>query len=242
MVVVATSNGSADDTHLLGIEVETSRTLWATPSEDQRGGLDSANAMRFGPDSASLLVALAGGEVVRFDALTGKSHGRFLADWRSAEQRKTGRPREPGLSYGVFSIDGRTLVSSSDESVYVWDVGTGKLRRKVRQPRPHGCSLALAPDGRTLATSDVPYADDFGENTIRLYDVESGDETLTLEPRDDRGKVLAFSPDGTTLLSGFHRGSAIVWDVAEGMTCRERKNECWLRARRTILLGSLLLC
>ena len=25
--------------------------------------------------------------------------------------------------------------------------------------------------------------------------------------------VMAFSPDGTKLFTGFHRGSAIVWDV-----------------------------
>jgi WD40 repeat protein len=48
---------------------------------------------------------------------------------------------------------------------------------------------------------------------IRLYDVESGEQVLTLEPGGDRGKVLAFSPDGTKLFSGFFRGTAMVWDV-----------------------------
>ena len=166
---------------------------------------------------------MASGDVIHFDALTGKPQGRFLADWRSPEQRKAGRPRVPDLSDGVFSIDGRTLVSSSNEWVYVWDVGTGKLRRKVRHPHSHGCFLALAPDGKTLATSNVPYAGDFGDNTIRLYDVESGDQILTLEPRDDRGEVLEFSPDGTTLFTGFHRGSAIVWDVRTRAWAVERE-------------------
>jgi WD40 repeat protein len=39
---------------------------------------------------------------------------------------------------------------------------------------------------------------------------------LTLEPAEDRADVMAFSPDGTRLLTGSERGSAIVWDVRRG--------------------------
>ena len=93
--------------------------------------------------------------------------------------------------------------------------------------------LALAPDGKTVATTDVRSDEDFGEDTIRLYDVETGDPVLTLEPADDRADVLAFSPDGTRLLTGSERGSAIVWDVRRGARGdRERTNEARLRAGR----------
>jgi WD40 repeat protein len=73
--------------------------------------------------------------------------------------------------------------------------------------------LALAPDGKTVAATGVRSDKDFGEVTIRLYDAETGDPVLTLEPAEDRADVLAFSPDGTRLLTGSLRGSAIVWDV-----------------------------
>jgi len=76
--------------------------------------------------------------------------------------------------------------------------------------------LALAPDGKTVAATDVRSDENFGEDEIRLYDVETGDPVLTLDPADDRAEVLAFSPDGTRLLTGSERGSAIVWDVRRG--------------------------
>ena len=117
------------------------------------------------------------------------------------------------------------MVSSSEGWVCVWDVEAGTLRRRIRYPHAARLLLALAPDGKTVATSDVRVrSGDFGEDTIRLYDVETGEPVLTLEPADDRADVLAFSPDGTRLLTGFQRGSAIVWDVRRGQA-GSRANE-----------------
>ena len=118
----------------------------------------------------------------------------------------------------TFSADGRTLVSSQMKWVYVWDVESGALRRKIQHPHQHGCKLTLAPDGRTLATSDLRYAGDLGEDTVRLYDIETGEQILTLESTDGRAGVMAFSPDGKQLFTGFSRGTGIVWDV-----CREQE-------------------
>jgi WD40 repeat protein len=46
---------------------------------------------------------------------------------------------------------------------------------------------------------------------------------LTLDPIDDRASVLVFSPDGTKLFTGFHRGSAIIWDVRRGKRASDTK-------------------
>ena len=213
MVVVATSHGSYGDTHFIGIEVGTGRTRWANPPEDQRVGFDPVAGMHFEANSPWFEAALRDGNVIRFNALTGHEQRRFLAEWRTPEQQKAGRPREPDMWEATFSADGRTLVSSQMEWIYVWDVESGTMRRKIRHPHQHGCNLTLAPDGRTLATSDLRYGDDLGEDTIRLYDIETGEQILTLEPGDGRADVMAFSPDGTRLFTGFDRGSGIVWDV-----------------------------
>jgi WD40 repeat protein len=116
----------------------------------------------------------------------------------------------------AFSADGRTLVSFVEKSLHVWDVETGRLRRSIPHPYGQSCYLALSPDGKTLATSVRHHAEPAGEDKIRLYDVDSGELLLTLDIPDDRAAVLAFSPDGTRLFSGFHRGSALVWDVRRG--------------------------
>jgi WD40 repeat protein len=151
--------------------------------------------------------------VIRFNALTGHEQRRFLAEWRTPEQQHAATPPVPGVWRAAFSSDGRTLVSSRKEWVYVWDVESGTMRRKLRDPHQHGCTVSLAPDGRTLATSDVEWAVDLGDNTIRLYDITTGEPRLTLKPRDDRASVLMFSPDSAQLLSGFQSGTAIIWDV-----------------------------
>jgi len=218
IIVVAANRGGFDVTQLRGIDVETGRTLWATPPDGVRGSFFQLRAIHFRPDSSSLDVAMGNGDVFRYDALTGKGQRLFVADARPPEERK---PVRPGgvlqlLWLGAFSDDGRTLVSYDEQMIHVWDVDTGKLRRSIRHPHGPECFMGLSPDGKTLAISDRLYVGEHGEDTIRLYDLERGDQVLALEPRDDRAVVLAFSPDGTKLFSGFHRGSAMVWDVRPG--------------------------
>jgi WD40 repeat protein len=213
MVVVATSHGSYGDTHFIGVEVATGRTRWMNPPEDQRVAFKPVAGLQFEAKSPWFQAAFRGGDVIRFNALTGHEQRRFLADWRTEEQKKAGKPREPDMWEATFSADGRMLVSSEMEWVRVWDVETGTLRRTFRHPHQHGCHLTLAPDARTLATSDLRYGGDLGEDTIRLYDIETGQQVLALESPDGRASVLAFSPDGSRLFTGFHRGTAIIWDV-----------------------------
>ncbi|MHC5541944.1 WD40 repeat domain-containing protein, partial [Singulisphaera rosea] len=214
VLVVASSHGGLNETHLTGIEVESGRALYKTPLHRGRGGFWSIEAMNFRPGTQILDVAMGNSEVHRIDALTGKDETRFVADWRSPEQKKANRPDWAQMWEGSFSPDGRTLVSSSDEFVYVWDVESGALRRKIRHPHDHGCILTVAPDGRTVATSDLNYAGDPGEDALRLFNIETGENVLTIDPGDRRASILTFSPDGSKLLAGFYRGSTLVWDVS----------------------------
>lgn len=41
------------------------------------------------------------------------------------------------------------------------------------------------------------------------YELDRGQNSL----KDNRANVLSFSPDGTKLLTGFRKGSAMIWDV-----------------------------
>ena len=213
LLVAGSSHGSADDSRLHGIEVDSGKILYTTPSEDVRGALWEIKAMQFRPGTTLLDVALMNSEVIRFDARTGKEQRRFVADWRSEEQLEKDRPRRHNLLWeAAFSQDGRTLVSSAYEYVCVWDVDTGKMRMKIRHPHDHGCRISIAPDGKTFATSDLQYAGDYGQDTILLYDLSTGKPIMKAEPDDNRACVLVFSPDSTKLFSGFYRGSATVWD------------------------------
>jgi WD40 repeat protein len=155
--------------------------------------------------------------VIRLNALTGREQRRFMAEWRTPEQKNAGTPRIPDMWDAKLSGDGLTLVTSHREWVYVWNIESGALRRKIRHSHPRGWRLALAPDGRTLASSAIRLGDQHregrGDDTIRLYDIETGEQILPLESGDGRASVMEFSPDGLRLFTGFGRGSGIVWDV-----------------------------
>ncbi|HEU5090691.1 MAG TPA: PQQ-binding-like beta-propeller repeat protein, partial [Roseiflexaceae bacterium] len=54
------------------------------------------------------------------------------------------------------------------------------------------------------------------DNTIRIWDVATGQERLTLSGHTDWVGNIAFSPDGTSLASTSRDGSVRLWDVASG--------------------------
>jgi WD40 repeat protein len=116
-----------------------------------------------------------------------------------------------GRSYGIealaFSPDGKTLATGAhDARLRLFDVDSGNEVRtfpKNGKSRMHGGCVAFAPDGKTVAAA--------GES-LRLYDVASGDESWHVERR---ALGLAFTDAGRTL-TGAVMGSICRWDAATG--------------------------
>jgi WD40 repeat protein len=71
----------------------------------------------------------------------------------------------------------------------------------------HGVSLS--PDGKRLASASH-------DRTVKVWDVTSGKELLTLKGHADAVATVAFSPDGERLASGSYDQTAKVWDAATG--------------------------
>jgi WD40 repeat protein len=207
MVVVA------NDISVDGIEAQTGRPRWSTPTVNRPDTYVQPAALQFEATLPWFNVALKDGNVIRFNVLSGHEQRRFLADGRAPEERRAARPGNEVLSAAAFSADGRTMASFSEGWICLWDVRAGALQRRIRYPRAHGCVLVLTPDGKAVAATDLRSDEDVGTAEIRLYDAETGGLVLTLDAGDDRADVLAFSPDSTKLLTGSERGSAIVWDV-----------------------------
>ncbi len=125
----------------------------------------------------------------------------------------------------AVSPDGRRVAASGDFCVRVWDVATGRRLRDLGGLEGDVVALAFSPDGRTLASVDhsMPRCGNFrlapeavDGPTVRLWDVESGDELRRIRCRADVGCSIAFSPDGRSLVGPDDARGICVWDVASG--------------------------
>jgi WD40 repeat protein len=139
----------------------------------------------------------------------------------------------------AFSADGKLLASGSagpTPTVSFWDLATRKRVSTMNQQKHAGnLSLALRPDGRTLAwASDV-------DSAVRLWDVRQGKGAATLRADDDNVRAVAFSPDGKTLASGGFDQTVTLWDAGRRMKAASlRGHTNWISALAFSPDGSLL--
>jgi WD40 repeat protein len=104
----------------------------------------------------------------------------------------------------AFSPDGTRLATGSWHKTALWDTGTGKELAILE-----GSSIfAFTPDGRRLATC---VSDD-----VLLWNVASGSEERILKGHESTVLSVAFSPDGSRILTGSLDDTARLWDTATG--------------------------
>jgi WD40 repeat protein len=106
----------------------------------------------------------------------------------------------------AFSPDGKVLASaSSDKTIKLWEVTTGKLRATLTGHTNTVVALAFSPDGKFLASTSHDYS-------IRLWDVAAGKGLTPLAARWGSTPHLIFSPDGKTLIT--HAPDSSFWDLS----------------------------
>ncbi len=126
------------------------------------------------------------------------AHDRYVSVLSQANLREQVRLEgHQGLITSVaFSRDGKKLASVSwDQTVRLWEVGTGRSLATLQGHTEPVTSVAFSPDGKKLASGAR-------DDTVRLWEVGTGRSLGTLKGHSQWIGSVAFSPDGKKLASG----------------------------------------
>jgi dipeptidyl aminopeptidase/acylaminoacyl peptidase len=171
-----------------------------TPAKVIMAPIQRATRLLFSPDGKSL-------------AVTTDLDGTILL-WDLAAQREHMVLHQPSPVTSIaFSPDGRWLATGGgrfDQSVFLWDLSTGKPRALLEHGRGPAVALAFSPDGATLASANFP------EHHVRLWDIETGRVRRAFAEHTHSMNSVAFSPDGTLLATAGNDGMIGLWTVATG--------------------------
>jgi WD40 repeat protein len=126
-------------------------------------------------------------------------------------------PFEHGVS-AILSPDDSTFVALGDCHARLWSCTSGEMIADLGG-RPF-VALALAPDGKTLATA-TQGIDVAPTSTVMIWDLNSGLEERRFAWPNHEVRRLDFSPDGSRLLATGETSaqwgySASIWDHASG--------------------------
>jgi WD40 repeat protein len=152
------------------------------------------------------------GRMFAFDSFTG------VALWDTRSGRVTARlPTRGDATALAFSPDGKLLAegtgfgatSGPSPGVNLWTVATGQKTGQIG-PLPSAVrSLAVSPDGGTLAVVSQ-------DTSVRLWSVASQQLDATLSGHTSQVNDVAFTPDGRTLITTSADGTARSWDLNPG--------------------------
>jgi WD40 repeat protein len=146
---------------------------------------------------------------------SGHLHG-LIRIWDVTSKRELRHFRGPiddAFVHVAFSTDGRFLAGWGN-TVRLWSTDCWKQFRFLgQQPEMRVSCVAISPDGRMLASGSA--GRDIGDERVHLWEIATGAERCQLNGHRYAVASLAFSPDGSTLISGGRDGTAIIWNVPE---------------------------
>jgi len=182
-----------------GIERTDTVRMWEVGSGRELFKLSGSDygALVFGSDGKDLILC-KGNDVVVHDATSGTAKVR----WRCWDPTAAYPP------VGQVMTSVRSRLAMWDERyrrLRIWDLRDGKLLTELQSGSSAVSQMVFHPNGLLLAAA-------FEDGNIKIFNTEAGKEWLAIRGHGLPVLGLAFSRDGSRLLSAGHDGMVKVWD------------------------------
>ncbi|NET27569.1 S-layer homology domain-containing protein [Okeania sp. SIO1I7] len=116
---------------------------------------------------------------------------------------------QPDSAFSVtISFDGEILASSRGQDIQLWNLQTGELLDTLSDHQANVRSVAISPDGRTLASGS-------GDGTVKLWDIPTG-EMLVSFLHSGVVTAVGFTADGRTVIGCSADRGMKSWDIYTG--------------------------
>jgi WD40 repeat protein/DNA-binding SARP family transcriptional activator len=196
---------SPDGTRLAVSGPDSTAIIWNLSDRREMIALDGHSgdlygvSVNFSPDGQNIVTASADGTAKVWDTSTGKQLFTLIG-------------HTDNISDSIFSPDGTRLATiSADGTVRIWDSRNGEQLLSLTQPA--ATSIAFDPGGERLAIASA----DVTAEQVNVWDVHSGQKTLTLTGHEDEVLDVAFSKDGKSIATSSRDGTIKVWDALNGL-------------------------
>ena len=146
---------------------------------------------RFSPDGSRVLTASADHTARVWDAASGMPIGTALL-------------HQGAVTASAFSADGRFVLTASQETMFLWDLPTGRLIRAFSGHDALIRAISVAPDSSRAYVLD-------NEGGGYVWDLKG--ELIIATPKKFAGNLAEFSPDGEFAILASESGEFLLWDV-----------------------------